>query len=200
MEVLQLTPTERGELQSYLRKRNLPASVAQRMRIVLLLDDGASYRDIEEKLGDASLDHLPLETTISAGWPAGSCHHPSRPAAAETHAGVAGTSVGKNPAASASRRLHALVASKDGGGDEGKQEPDRSYLERSRSEAAPAGTLHGFQRSAVRTESGGDYRFVPESAPKRGGVLCGREERDSSAGPPRPPLAVVTGTRREAWV
>ena len=51
MEVLHLTPTERGELQGYLRKRNLPTSVAQRMRIVLLLDEGTSYRDIEEKLG-----------------------------------------------------------------------------------------------------------------------------------------------------
>jgi transposase len=53
MEVLQLTPSERGELQSYLRKRNLPSSVAQRMRIVLLLDEGTSYRDIAEKLGAA---------------------------------------------------------------------------------------------------------------------------------------------------
>jgi len=51
IEVLHLTPSERGELQSYLRKRNLPASVAQRMRIVLLLDEGASYREIEERLG-----------------------------------------------------------------------------------------------------------------------------------------------------
>jgi uncharacterized protein YerC len=34
-----------------LRKRNLPVSVAQRMRIVLLLEEGVSYRDIEEKLG-----------------------------------------------------------------------------------------------------------------------------------------------------
>lgn len=46
-----LSPTERGELQAYLGKRNLPASVAQRMRIVLLLDEEFSYRDIEEKLG-----------------------------------------------------------------------------------------------------------------------------------------------------
>jgi transposase len=53
MEVLHLTPTERGELQSCLRKRNLPASVAQRMRIVLLLDEGTSYLDIEENLGAA---------------------------------------------------------------------------------------------------------------------------------------------------
>lgn len=51
MEVLHLTPTQRGELHTYLRRRNLPASVAQRMRIVLLLDEGHSYRDIEEKLG-----------------------------------------------------------------------------------------------------------------------------------------------------
>ena len=50
-EVLQLTPTERGELHSYLRKRNLPASVAQRMRILLMLDEGASYNEIRERLG-----------------------------------------------------------------------------------------------------------------------------------------------------
>jgi len=51
MEVLHLSPSERGELHGYLRKRNLPASVAQRMRIILLLDEGASYREIEEQLG-----------------------------------------------------------------------------------------------------------------------------------------------------
>ena len=51
MEVLHLTPTERGELQSFLRKRNLPASVAQRMRIILFLDQGVFYSEIEEQLG-----------------------------------------------------------------------------------------------------------------------------------------------------
>src|ERR1700733_14392705 len=50
-EALHLTPAQRGELDAFLRKRNLPASVAQRMRIVLLLDEGGSYRDVEEKLG-----------------------------------------------------------------------------------------------------------------------------------------------------
>jgi transposase len=50
-EVLHMTPSERGELQSYLRKRNLPASVAQRMRIILLLDEGAAYSEIRELLG-----------------------------------------------------------------------------------------------------------------------------------------------------
>src|SRR5260221_7652546 len=51
MEGLHLTQTERGELQSFLRKRSLPESVAQRMRIILLLDEGVSYREIEEQLG-----------------------------------------------------------------------------------------------------------------------------------------------------
>jgi len=51
IEVLHLTPSERGELHSCLRKHNVPASVAQRIRIILLLDEGVSYRDITEKLG-----------------------------------------------------------------------------------------------------------------------------------------------------
>jgi len=45
-----LTPTQRGELQAHLRRRNLPASVAVRMRIVMMLDEGSSYSDIKEKL------------------------------------------------------------------------------------------------------------------------------------------------------
>jgi transposase len=45
-----LTTARRTELHTYLRRRNLPVSVATRMRIVLMLDDGASYHDIQEKL------------------------------------------------------------------------------------------------------------------------------------------------------
>src|SRR5882672_7346153 len=47
---LSLTTRQRSELHAHLRKRNLPASVATRMRIVLMLEEGASYRDIQEKL------------------------------------------------------------------------------------------------------------------------------------------------------
>src|ERR1022692_4421952 len=50
-EALHFNPAQRGELDAFLRKRNIPASVALRIRIVLLLDEGGSYRDIEEKLG-----------------------------------------------------------------------------------------------------------------------------------------------------
>jgi len=45
-----MTPAQRVELQAHLRRRNLPASVAVRMRIILMLDEGASYSDIKEKL------------------------------------------------------------------------------------------------------------------------------------------------------
>lgn len=48
---LPLTVGQRTELKSYLRKQNLPSSVAQRMRIVLSLADGATYREIEDSLG-----------------------------------------------------------------------------------------------------------------------------------------------------
>ncbi len=49
--VVRLSVVERGRIESALRKRNLPVSVAQRMRILLMLDEGASYRDVTEKLG-----------------------------------------------------------------------------------------------------------------------------------------------------
>jgi transposase len=53
-----LTANERAELHVHLRRHNLPASVAQRMRIVLMLADGASYSEIQEQLETAA-------TTIS---------------------------------------------------------------------------------------------------------------------------------------
>ena len=49
-KALALSAGERIELQGYLRKQNLPAAVAQRMRIVLRLADGATYREICEAL------------------------------------------------------------------------------------------------------------------------------------------------------
>lgn len=47
---LPLSSGERDELQNYLRRHNLPAAVAQRMRIILRLADGATYREICEAL------------------------------------------------------------------------------------------------------------------------------------------------------
>jgi transposase len=49
--VVRLSAVERGQIEAALRKRNLPVSVAQRMRILLMLEEGASYRDVTEKLG-----------------------------------------------------------------------------------------------------------------------------------------------------
>lgn len=49
-QALPLTASQRAELNMYLRKQNLPAGVAQRMRIILRLADGATYREIAEAL------------------------------------------------------------------------------------------------------------------------------------------------------
>ena len=49
-EPLQLSAVQRTELQQFLRKQNLPASMAQRMRIILMLADGNTYREIQESL------------------------------------------------------------------------------------------------------------------------------------------------------
>lgn len=49
-QALPLSSNQRDELNAYLRKQNLPAGVAQRMRIILRLADGATYREIEEAL------------------------------------------------------------------------------------------------------------------------------------------------------
>lgn len=47
---LLLSGNQRAELQSYVRKHNLPAAVAQRIRILLALADGLTYREIAETL------------------------------------------------------------------------------------------------------------------------------------------------------
>ena len=148
MEVLHLTPSERGELEAYLRKRNLPASVAQRMRIVLLLDESTSYRDIEEKLGAAPSTISRWKQRHEQDGVLGlATIHPGQPPQ-KLPPSVAGQGVGANPASS-SRWINAMVVAEDGGGDEGQQESDRAHLEGGGSEAASAGTLYGFQRSSI---------------------------------------------------
>jgi len=75
-----LTADQRAELQVQLRRRNLPASVAHRMRILLPLADGASYTEIQQKLNTAA-------TTISrwkkryeeAGLEGLATFHPGQP-------------------------------------------------------------------------------------------------------------------------
>ena len=56
---LALSPAQH-ELQAHLRRRNLPARVAQRIRMVLMLSEGSSYSEMQEKLEIAA-------TTVSRG-------------------------------------------------------------------------------------------------------------------------------------
>jgi uncharacterized protein YerC len=46
-----LSLQQRAELEGYLRQRNLPESMAQRMQIVIMLGDQATYREIGKALG-----------------------------------------------------------------------------------------------------------------------------------------------------
>jgi hypothetical protein len=144
---LRVTPGQRGELQAHLRRRNLPASVAQRIRIVLLLDEGLSHATSENKFAF----QLPRLRDGSAATSKRDCsagHHSSGPATKQVDAGATSPRTGADPATT-SGRLDALVVAKDGGGDEGQQESGRPDLARGRAETTSAGALHGFQRSAV---------------------------------------------------
>ena len=144
MEVLHLTPTQRGELHACLRGRNLPTSVAQRMRIVLLLDEGVSYRDIQEKLGTPPSTISRWKQRYEQEGVLGlATVHPGQPPQKLTPQLRA--KVLERDATGAIRWFHPLVSAQDGGRHEGQQEPDRAHLEGGRSEAASTGALYGIQ-------------------------------------------------------
>ena len=50
-KLLQLTPSQREELEGWAQSRSLPAGDVFRARLILTLSDGLSYREIERKLG-----------------------------------------------------------------------------------------------------------------------------------------------------
>jgi transposase len=53
-KLLALSAGARTEVQAHVRKHNFPAAVAQRMRIILALADGSTYREIAESLGTSA--------------------------------------------------------------------------------------------------------------------------------------------------
>src|SRR5271169_639042 len=148
-EGLHLTPTQRGELHAFLRKRNLSASVAQRMRIVLLLDEGGSYRDIEEKLGVPASTISRWKQRYQEDDVLGlATIHPGQPPQKLTpqlRARVLERTRQAPPDGSTHWSLRKMAAVMR----VSKNLTDRAHLEGSGSEAASTGTLHGLQRSAV---------------------------------------------------
>ena len=64
---LPLSAAQRTELQAYLRKQNLPASVAQRMGIILALADGLSYHEIMDNLSTTRADNQFVEEAVRRG-------------------------------------------------------------------------------------------------------------------------------------
>lgn len=77
---ISLTPRQREELQVQLRRRNLPVGVARRMKIILMLDEGASYSDIRQKL-EITTPTISLwkKRFLSEGLPGLASFHPGRP-------------------------------------------------------------------------------------------------------------------------
>jgi transposase len=145
---LHLTPTERGEIHSYLRKRNLPASIAQRMRIVLLLDEGACYQEIKEQLGAFPSTISRWELRYKKDGLLGlATIHPGQPPQKLTpqlRAKVLEKTRQAPPDGSTHWSLRKMA-----GVMKVSQEFDSPDLEGGRSEAAPAGALPGLQRSSV---------------------------------------------------
>jgi hypothetical protein len=102
-------PTQRGELQSHLRLRNLPDSVALRMRIVLLVDEGASYQEIAEKLDTTAPTISLMEAAVQRGtwW---DWQPSTRTTAAKVDASVARQDSGQDVAETAGRLPWATCA------------------------------------------------------------------------------------------
>ncbi len=74
------TSDQRAELEGHLRRRNLPARVARRMRIILLLADGASYSQIQRKLDTAATTISRWKTRYEeAGLEGLATFHPGQP-------------------------------------------------------------------------------------------------------------------------
>jgi hypothetical protein len=115
---LHVTTTQRGEVQAYLRKRNLPTSVAQRMRIVLQLDEGCSYSEISEQL-NVPPPRSPVGTSVPPG------RHSRAGYGAPDHAPTKLTPTLRAGVLARIRQgppdgFHALVPAQDGGGHEGQ--------------------------------------------------------------------------------
>src|SRR5215471_11445876 len=111
------------------------------MRIVLLLDEGNTYRDIEERLGAAPSTISRWKHRYEKDGVLGlATIHPGQPPQKLTpqlRAKVLDRTRQAPPG-----WIYALVVAQDGSGDEGRQESNRAHLERSRFEAASVGTLY----------------------------------------------------------
>lgn len=78
--VLRLPPSQRGELRAFLRKRSFPASAPRPMRIIQLLDQGVTCREITGKLGaPASTISRRRRRYHQDGMPGLATIHPGRP-------------------------------------------------------------------------------------------------------------------------
>ncbi len=106
-QTLSLNQAQRTDLEGYLRKRNLRASVAQRMRILLMLADGASYRAVMTAPKTTAPTISLAEEPVRERGCDGADYTASRPTAAETHTRTQSPDSGQDAGAAAGWK-HAL--------------------------------------------------------------------------------------------
>src|ERR1019366_8994737 len=134
---------------------------ARRIRVLRQVDpDAGRGRVLQRDQATApnhGADDYSLEATLPAirtGWTG---HLSSRPKAQGADPGSARPDPVRHTQ-KAERRIHALELPQAGRYTGRQQRRRPSRLERSWPEAAPSGTLHGQQRSGVRSQSGGHPR------------------------------------------
>src|ERR1019366_167537 len=151
---LLLTEQQHSDLCRIAQSRSLPAGYVFRAKLILMLAEGASFNAIKRQLQTTAHS---LEATLPAirtGWTG---HLSSRPKAQGADPGSARPDPVRHTQ-KAERRIHALELPQAGRYTGRQQRRRPSRLERSWPEAAPSGTLHGQQRSGVRSQSGGHPR------------------------------------------
>ena len=123
-----------------LTKRNLPASVAMRMRIVLMLDEGASYHDIQEKM-DTTAPTISLwkRRYRQDGIVGLATFHPGQPKKLTTQMRARILAKTEQPPPDGSTHW----SLRNGDGDARREGLDMAGLARSGFKAASVGSLHG---------------------------------------------------------
>ena len=140
--VLVITDEQRIELSKWAQSRTLPAGDVFRARLILALADGPATQSCD--LTNDGADDCALEAALRRARDRGPGPAPQRQPTARGQCGRAGAHRSKD-ATEAIRRLHALVLPEDGEGTEAEQIDGAAGVGASALEAAPAGSLHGFE-------------------------------------------------------
>jgi hypothetical protein len=143
-----LSEEQRIELSSIAQSRSLPAGYVFRVRLILMLAEGAPYSLIKRQLRTTAPTISRWRVRfLRSGIDGLDTRHPGQSATVVTPRVAGQDTVGH--AEKAEGRLDALELPQTGCGPRCQQRCRASHLEGSWLETASAGTLHGQQRSGL---------------------------------------------------